>query len=59
MSLGRSQATVYLEEIDSFKLIRHGSSKDIEKFANLLCVTIVNLKETNRTVELGDMACCV
>ena len=50
----RCQVALYLEEIDSFKPVSSGSSKDIEKFADLLDVAIVNLKEANRTVELGE-----
>ena len=45
---------LYLEEIDSFKPICSGSPEDIEKFADLLDVAIVNLKEANRTEELQD-----
>jgi len=48
------QVTLYLEDFDSFKPIHSGSPKDIEKFADLLDVAIVNLKEANRTAELQD-----
>ena len=46
--------TIYLEEIDNFRPVRHGNSKDIEKYADLLDVAIVNLKESNRSEELKD-----
>ena len=45
---------MYLEEIDSFRAVRNGNSKDLEKFADLLDIAIVNLKEANRQEELRD-----
>ena len=50
----RRQIAIYLEEIDSFKPVRPGNYKDIEKFADLLDVAIVNLKETHYPEELRD-----
>ena len=50
----RRQIALYLEEIDSFKLIRLGNPKDLEKYADLLDIAIVNLKEANRLEELKD-----
>ena len=50
----RRQIALYLEEIDSFRPIRYGNSKDLEKFADLLDIAIVNLKEANRLEELKD-----
>ena len=50
----RRQVAIYLEEIDNFRPVRHGNSKDIEKYADLLDVAIVNLKESNRSEELKD-----
>jgi len=32
----RRQVALYLEEIDSFRPVRSGNSKDLEKFADLL-----------------------
>ena len=43
----RRQITLYLEEIDNFRPIRPGNSKDIERYADLLDIAIVNLKEAN------------
>ena len=34
--------------------MRYGNSKDLEKYADLLDITIVNLKEANRFEELRD-----
>ena len=45
---------MYLEEIDSFKPLRVGNTRDLEKLADLLDVAIVNLKEANRFDELKD-----
>jgi len=50
----RKQIALYLEEIDNFKSVRPGNSRDIERYADLLDVTIVNLKEANRSEELKD-----
>ena len=50
----RRQIAIYLEEIDNFTPVRYGNSKDIEKYADLLDIAIVNLKESNRCEELKD-----
>jgi len=50
----RCQIAIYLEEIDTFRPVRYGNSRDIEKFADLLDIAIVNLKESNRSEELKD-----
>jgi len=41
----RRQIALYLEEIDSFKPVRVGNTRDLEKLADLFDVAIVNLKE--------------
>ena len=48
------QIAIYLEEIDSFRPVRPGNFKDMEKYADLLDIAIVNLKEANRLEELRD-----
>ena len=50
----RRQIALYLEEVDNFRPICPGNYKEIEKFADLLDITIVNLKEANRSEELKD-----
>ena len=50
----RRQIALYLEEVDNFRPICLGNYKEIEKFADLLDITIVNLKEANRSEELKD-----
>ena len=48
----RWQIALYLEEIDNFRAVRNGNSKDLEKFADLLDIAIVDLKEANQLEEL-------
>ena len=50
----RRQMAIYLGELESFKPIRTGYAKDIEKFADLLDIAVVNLKEAGRQDELGN-----
>ena len=50
----RQQIALYLEEIDSFRPVRYGNAKDLEKYADLLDVAIVNLKEAQQFEELRD-----
>ena len=40
----RRQISLYLEELENFRLIRAGNSKNIEKFADLFDVAVVNLR---------------
>ena len=42
-----------MQELDEFKPIHEGQCKDVEKFADILDVAIVNFKEAGRTEELG------
>ena len=50
----RHQVALYLEEVDNFRPICPGNYKEIEKFADLLDITIVNLREANHFEELND-----
>ena len=50
----RRQIAMYIEELEQFKQIRSGNAKDLDKFADLLDIAIINLKEANQTQELGD-----
>jgi len=43
-----------LEEIDQFRPVRPGNYKDLEKYADMLDIAIVNLKEANCYEELRD-----
>ena len=48
------QITMYIEELEQFKQIRSGNARDLDKFADLLDIAIINLKDANQTQELGD-----
>ena len=50
----RHQIALYLEEIDNFRPVRPGNSKDIERYADLLDIALINLKEANHLEELKD-----
>ena len=50
----RRQIALYIEELENFKPMRDGESRDIEKFADLLDIAVVNLKEAGRLDELKN-----
>ena len=50
----RREIAIHLEDLDNFKAVKDGCSKDIEKFADLLDVLVVNLLESGRYDELGN-----
>ena len=50
----RRQIAIYMEDVDNFRPIRPGNHKDIENFADLLDIVVVNLKDAGRLEELGD-----
>ena len=50
----RRQLAIYLEELENIKPIRNGKAKDLENFADVLDITIVNLREAGRYDELGN-----
>ena len=50
----RHQIALYLEEIDNFRPVCPGNSKDIKRYADLLDIAIINLKEANHLEELKD-----
>ena len=43
-----------MDELENFKLILVVHPKDIGKFADLLDIVVIDLKEDNRTGELGN-----
>ena len=49
----RRKIALHLEELDAIKSVRPGNARDLERFADLLDVLVVNLKEANRHEELG------
>ena len=50
----RRQVAIYLEDLDKFQQIRPGNAQDLEQFADLLEIAIMNLKETGHHNELGN-----
>ena len=50
----RCQLVIYLEELENIKPIRNGNAKDLENFADVLDITIVNLREAGGYDELGN-----
>ena len=40
----RRQIAIYMEELENFRQIRNGNAKDLEQFADLLDIAIINLK---------------
>ena len=47
---------LHMNELENFKLIRFDHPKDLEAFADLLDIAVINLKEENRIEELGNGA---
>ena len=45
---------MYVEELENFKPIRPGIAKDVERFADLLDIAVINLKGAGRYEELGN-----
>ena len=50
----RRDIAIYLEDLDNFKPVRPGFSKDIEKFADLIDILVVKLVDAGRDEELGN-----
>ena len=50
----RRQVAIYLEDLDKFPQIRPGNVHDLQHFADLLEIAIMNLKETGYHNELGN-----
>ena len=45
---------IYSEELENLRPVRFGNSRDLEQFADILDITIINLKENGNCGELGD-----
>ena len=50
----RRKVMLHMDRLENFKPIRVDHPKDVEKFADLLDVAVINLKEENRIEELGN-----
>ena len=49
----RRQVALQLEAVDNFRPLRAGSAIDLDRFADLLDLTVINLRESGRYDELG------
>ena len=50
----RCQIALHLEELENFKPLHPGNARDLERLADLLDITVVNLKDAGRHDELGS-----
>ncbi|KAK6196323.1 hypothetical protein SNE40_001569 [Patella caerulea] len=50
----RRKVTIQLKELDKFRPMSDNNPKEFEKFADLLNVVVITLKEADRTEELGN-----
>ena len=50
----RRQLRAYLDQLESLPQIKPRDTKDFERFADLVRVTVVKLKAENRQGELGN-----
>lgn len=50
----RRQIAIYLEDLEQFRQIRPGNAKDLDEFADLLDIALINLQEAGQNHELGD-----
>ena len=49
----RRKLALYIELLESFRSIQYGNAKDLEQFADLLDIAIINLRESRQYHELG------
>ena len=50
----RRRVATHLEAIQHFEAVRLGKAADLDRFADPIEVTVVNLKDAGRTAELGN-----
>ena len=48
-----TQIALHLEELSNIRPIRQGNFRDIEKFAGILDMAVLNLKQNGKEDELG------
>ena len=48
------QMAIYLEELEKLRPVRFDNSRDVEQLADILDITIINLKENGNCEELED-----
>lgn len=52
----RRQVIAFLDEIDKFPIMKDENAKNIEKFADLLDIVVINLREAEKEDDLKDGA---
>ena len=45
---------IFLEDLEQFRQIQPGNAEELERFADLLDMTVINLKEAGEHQDLGD-----
>ena len=50
----RRQVAIYLEEIDAFPAMKQGKASELQRFADIIDVAVVNLKDSGKAYELQD-----
>ena len=50
----RRLVALRLDDLDNFRPMREGTAKEVERFADILDLLVINLKETGQTQELGS-----
>ena len=50
----RRQKASFMEDLEKFQQIQSGNAEELERFADLLDITIINLKEAGDHQDLGD-----
>ena len=55
----RQKIALQMEELENMKSLRSGNAREIERFADLLDIIVVNLKQPGRHDELGKGTLCI
>ena len=55
----RRKIALQMEELENMKSLRSGNAREMERFADLLDIIVVNLKEAGRHDELGKGTLCI
>ena len=55
----RRQMAIYLKELENLRPVTFGNSRNLEQFAGIVDITIINLKENGNCRELKDGSSCL
>ena len=50
----RRHKAIFLEDLEQFRQIQSGNAEELERFADLLDMTVINLKDAGEHQDLGD-----